>query len=103
MNVKGTPLKTVVQLVVTEEVGLATDGLAHERCANCGRVKYRPVTRSFFPALTTLPTGAIARTKEAFGSGAAAHNRVLISQDLARALTAGGVRGAELKPVAESA
>lgn len=102
MNVKGAPLKTVVQLVVTEEVGIVTEGLAPERCAKCGRVKFKPATRGFFPSLTTLPTGAIARTKEAFGSGAAAHNRVLISQDLARALTAGGVRGAELKPVAES-
>ena len=43
------------------------------------------------------------RTAEYFGSGAQADQRVLISQDLARALTAGGVRGAELKPVAESA
>ena len=101
VNVKGAPLKTVVQLVIAEEVGIATHGLAPERCAKCRRVKYRPVTRGFFPALTTLPTSAIARTKEAFGSGAAAHNRVLISQELAQALTADGVRGASLKPVAE--
>jgi hypothetical protein len=101
MSVKGLPLKSVLQIVVAEEVDIATDGLVPERCAKCGRVKYRPVTRGFFPALTTLPKSAIARTKQAFGSGAAAHERVLISQDLARALAAGGVRGASLKPVAE--
>jgi len=103
LNTKGVELKTVVQLVVEATVGIITDGLAFERCERCGRTKYLPVTRGAFPALRDVPTASPVRTAEYFGSGAAAHNRVLISQDLARALTAGGIRGAELKPVAEPA
>jgi hypothetical protein len=98
-NTKGAELKTVVQLVVEEEVGIVTEGLTPERCATCGRVKYLPVTRGFFPALTTKPTGAIVKTREYFGSGAAAHKRVLVSQELARALVAAKVRGASFWPV----
>lgn len=102
LNTKGVELKTVVQLVVEATVGIITDGLDFERCERCGRTKYLPVTRGAFPALRDVPTASLVRTAEYFGSGAQADQRVLISQDLARALTAGGVRGAELKPVAES-
>lgn len=98
LNTKGVELKTVVQLVVEETVGIITDGLAFERCARCGWPKHLPVTRGFGPALRDVPTASLVRTAVFFGSGAQADQRLLISQDLARALTAGGVRGAELKP-----
>ncbi len=98
-NTKGTELKTVVQLVVEEEVGIVPDWLTSERCTKCGRVKYRPVTRGFFPALAASPTRAIVKTSEYFGSGAAAHKRVLVSHELARALVAVKVRGASYWPV----
>ena len=101
LNTKGVELKTVVQLVVEATVGIITEGLAFERCERCGRTKYLPVTRGLFPALRDIPTASLVRSAEYFGSGAQADQRVLISQDLARALTAGGVRGAELKPVSE--
>jgi rRNA maturation protein Nop10 len=98
-NTKGAELKTVVQLVVEEDVGIVIDGLVSERCAKCGRVRYLPVTRGFFPALAVNPTRAIVKTREYFGSGAAAHKRVLVSQDLARALVAAKVRGVSFWPV----
>jgi hypothetical protein len=100
-NGKGATLKNVVQLAVEEQVGISIAGLTPQRCAKCGRVKYTPLTRGFFPALSGLPTCAIVKTKEYFGSGTTAHQRVLVSQDVARALAQAGVRGASLKPVAE--
>lgn len=103
MNTKGAVLKTVVQLVVEEEVGVVTEGLAHERCGNCGRVKYLPVTRGAFTALAATPTQMIARTNEYFGSGGQADKPVLVSQDIRRALVSANVRGASFTPVAESA
>jgi hypothetical protein len=36
-NTKGAELKTVVQLVVDEEVAIMTEGLTPERCVTCGR------------------------------------------------------------------
>jgi hypothetical protein len=102
LNPKGVELETVVQLVVEATVGIITDELDFERCERCGRTKYLPVTRGSFPALRDVPTASVVRSAEYFGSGVQADRRLLISQDLARALTAGGFRGAELKPVAES-
>jgi hypothetical protein len=101
LNTKGVELKTVVQLVVETSVGIVTDGLAFERCERCGRTKYLPVTRGAFPALRGVPTASLVRTSEYFGSGGQADQRVLMSQDVARALNAAGVRGAELMPVTE--
>jgi hypothetical protein len=97
-------LKTVVQLVVEKEVGIVTGGLVSERCPKCDRVKYPPVTRGFFPAITTArPTRAIVKTREYFGSGAAAHKRVLVSQEVARAMVTAQVRGASFWPVESKA
>lgn len=97
---RGGELKTVVQLVVEKDVGILTDGLLSERCTRCGRVKYLPVMRGPFPPLTTEPSSEMVKTREYFGSGAAAHKRVLVSPKLARALAAEKVLGASVRPVA---
>ena len=99
LSMEGAELSTVVQLRIEEEAGLVTEGLAGERCPACGRMRYLPVTRGPFPALTSEPSQAMVKTREYFGSGAAAHQRVLVSQELARALVAAKVRGASLRPV----
>lgn len=103
LNTKGAELKTVVQLVAQEEVGIVADGLLTEEaaCSKCGQTKYLPVTRGPFPALTSEPSRAMVKTKEYFGSGASAHKRVLVSQALGRAVTAAKVQGASLWPVAQ--
>ena len=100
LNTRGAELTTVVQLVMPEEeVGIVTAGLPSERCARCGRVKYLPETRGPFPPLAGEPKGAMARTAEQLGSGGLAGKWVLISQELTAALTAYGLRGADLWPV----
>lgn len=103
LNTKGAELKTVVQLVAHEEIGIVTDVLPTEEaaCSKCGRTKYLPVTRGPFPALTSEPSTAMVKTKEYFGSGASAHKGVLLAQPVARAFVANKVRGASLRPVAE--
>jgi hypothetical protein len=98
-NTEGVELKTVVQLVIDEEVGIVSAGLASDRCGNCGRTKYLPVTRGPFPALAEEPNRALARTREYFGSGGQADKRVLASRDVAHRLASDKVRGASLRPV----
>jgi hypothetical protein len=100
LNRKGVELKTVVQLAVEEEVHLAVEGLETERCERCGQRKYLPVTRGALPHLLTEPSTPLARTKEWFGSGGAASRQVLVSQELAQAMTAAKLRGASVTPVA---
>lgn len=100
LDPKGHELASIVQLVVEEECGIVTKDLAAEKCTKCGRVKYPPINRGFFPALVNVPSGAMIKTKEYFGSGAAAHKRVLISQKLYQSLVTEGTRGVSPKPVA---
>jgi rRNA maturation protein Nop10 len=101
LSTKGVELKTVMQLIVAEEIDVITEGLPIERCPSCGRVKYVPITRGRFPVLASEPAGHMAKTRQYFGSGASASKRVLISQDLAHALASENVRGASVRPVAE--
>lgn len=97
-NRKGVELKTVVQLVVEDEIDIVTRGLTPIHCNACGRDKYHWVTRGMFPAMEDEPKAAIVRTKQAFGDGWGIRP-VLISQELHRAMIAHNVRGAEFTPV----
>jgi hypothetical protein len=100
LSTKGTELKTVVQLVIDEKVGIATEGLAGEYCPSCQRKKYLPVTRGWFPPLRGEPALAIAKSEEYFGSGASAHRAVLVSRSVADAMATDKIRGASVRPVA---
>jgi rRNA maturation protein Nop10 len=97
---RGQELATVVQLVVERTVPVVTDGLDASRCPVCGRVKYMPVVRGFFPHLAAEPEGAAVKTDEYFGSGAEAHREILVNAEIAKALRTGRVKGATLTPVA---
>lgn len=97
---RGRELTTVVQLVVEETVPVVTEGLSDRRCADCGRLKYLPVTRGFFPKLTAAPVGSMVKTAEYFGSGGSAFQQILVNADIGKALTGAGAKGAALVPVA---
>lgn len=99
-NARDGTLRSVVQLVIDDEVSMATNGLSAERCQTCGRVKYLPVTKGMFPALMHKPSGAMVRTQEYFGSGASAYRAVVVSAAIASSLASAKVRGASLRPVA---
>ena len=86
LDAKGAELKTVVQLVLPEEMGVVVRGLVTERCARCGRVKFLPVTRGAFPPLESEPPVRMAKMREYFGSGALAHRGILVSREMAQAL-----------------
>lgn len=98
-NRHGKLLETVVQLVFAERVDVVTDGMRiNEICEECKTPKYRGVERGPFAPLVQEPSGAIARTRQAFGSGWTTYD-VIISQELRRAMVAHKLRGAEFVPV----
>lgn len=100
-DTRGRELKTVVQLVISEEVSVIDTNLPKECCRTCGREKLLPVARGPFPRLKKGPR-VIAKTQQAFGSGQQADKRVIISTPLARALLASNVKGASVRPVQAS-
>ena len=97
-NRRGIELKTVVQLVVDEEVDIVTEGLKPLPCEACGLVRYEWPTRGPFPALLREPASAIAKSRQRLGHGWSNH-AVFISQDLFQAFKAHNLRGAEVTPV----
>lgn len=99
----GATLKTVVQLSVADWVEIVTTNLLSEKCTECARIKYIPITRGPFPPLSSTPSCHIAKSLQFFGSGASAGHRVIVSQDLARALRNLKVRGATFHPVLPTA
>lgn len=99
LNTGGKELSTVVQVVVREEVELIHDGLSPTRCGLCGRIKYLPHRRGYFPSLTKYPLAPISKTREYFGSGASAYKSIVVSQTIISAFTSHGVRGASFWPI----
>ncbi len=96
----GNELKNVVQLVSDIGADVSTSGLTPETCVRCGRTKYLPATRGCFPALTGDSENPVVKTQQWFGSDASAHHCVLVAQEVRRALSEAGVRGASFRPVA---
>lgn len=106
LSKKGQTLETVVQLVVDQEVDVDTKALTTDgppTCDTCGRTKYNWVSRGFDVSPLGAPTAAIVRSKQWFGSGAAAYNSILITQQLRAAMIASGSRGADFRPCAPTA
>ena len=80
---KNTIAQTVVQLVIPDStVPLELDGYAAESCTKCGRKRYLPITRGFFPPFRNgaIP-GRVAKTQEYYGSGASASKWIYASRE----------------------
>jgi rRNA maturation protein Nop10 len=78
----GEQLRTVVQLEIkaTAKSKLSMDDkYLSEICRSCGRTKFLPISRGFFPAFATDPSFQVCRTQEYFGSGASAWNAIVVS------------------------
>jgi len=99
---KGQRLTTAVQLVVSDEVGLRNESLRRSQCPACGRTKYFPSPRGYFPSTLNEATGDVVKTKEWFGDGANAYHDVLVSHRVASTLITHGVRGITFRPVESS-
>ncbi len=98
-NRHGKLLETVVQLVIEEQVDVVTEGMrVNEICDKCGLTKYMGTERGPFAPLVQDPSGAIARTRQAFGCGWTTY-AVIVSQELRRAMISHKLRGAEFEPV----
>jgi hypothetical protein len=90
-------LETVVQLSMADETPIETEGLAYEDCPVCGRRKFGRVTRGPSPA-PLATQGAMFRSREPFGSGAAADRLVFVAQPLFGAIEAAKLLGVEFRP-----
>jgi len=93
---RASPLSTVVQLVVADEVDVDAAGLPFETCSRCHRPKLHPHARGFFPPVLQVDGERVVRSRQWFGSGASAYQVVLAPAAVVRALK--GVRGVTFVP-----
>ncbi|MCK4764790.1 MAG: hypothetical protein KAW12_21510 [Candidatus Aminicenantes bacterium] len=93
-------LKTVVQLLIDEEIEIELDGYDYDICEMCKCKKYLPITRGKFPPLKSLPNKHISRTKNYFGSGASAFREIIISQYLFKKISEQNIKGVSFEVVA---
>lgn len=98
---RGTPLRTVAQIVIDDVVSMPAADLIVVVCTGCGVPKIEPIRRGPMRQLSVAPVGHIARTREWFGSGHSAFHSVVISNELRRAFEAARIRGVTYRPVAD--
>jgi hypothetical protein len=102
----GKKLKTVVQLDVKDVAtsALAVDGkYPSESCAVCGRAKYLPIVRGFWPPFESRQSAQLLRSREYFGSGASAWKAIIVAQDVYRAIRDHKLSGVVFVPLDKSA
>ena len=96
-------LQTVVQLEInrTADSPLSmSDEYRSEICDACGRKKFNPITRGFFPRFVTDPPYDICWTQECFGSGGQAWNATIISHKVYAAMRDHKVDSVGFRPLA---
>jgi hypothetical protein len=99
-DTKGDVIESVVQLRAEERVAFDLDEHRGAICPACGREKFSPHSRGFFPAPIGVPTSPIFRSAQFFGAGGMGFNEVVVSADVARAITSADLKGAKLWPCA---
>lgn len=79
---KETVIDSIVQLVIPDTgQPLDLSGYDYEVCPVCGKRKYHPAIKGFFP-IQENPTLHIYKSKEYFGSGGSASKKVFVSAQL---------------------
>jgi len=93
-------LKSIVQLV-PQRVAVCDSQLEsypYNVCSQCGRKKYLPITRGFFPGITNESPMHYFMGEEWFGSGASGFRAVFVSQQLYRSILNAKLTGLTFTP-----
>jgi hypothetical protein len=100
VDVRGRSFDSVVQLDIKERVALDMGDAEGELCLMCGRERYLPHSRGFFPAPLAPPEAPMFRSQQYFGVGHSGFNCVLVNASLARFIPSKGLKGVKLWPCA---
>ncbi len=85
---KETTIQNTVQLEIpTTAVEINLQNQPYEICKVCGTKKYNPQIKGFFPKLSASVIGMHCfKSAEYFGSGASAHKKIFMTQELRQAM-----------------
>lgn len=93
----GEQVESLVQLKIERSVQLRMKDLDGTECALCGRAKVPLDLRGFAPAPLSMQ-GNISRSIQAFGTGAAAFDRIIVSAPLYRQIKRAKLRCVQFYP-----
>ena len=94
-------LESVVQLKIDEisPVQLETDGLEFEVCSVCGKIRYKYVSRGFFPEFIGDIAYDIVKTQEFFGTGHSARREIIVSNKVYQIICDNKLKGFDFTPM----
>lgn len=99
LNSTSVEVESIVQLDISDVAALdMTACNTKQKCALCGREKYTPISRGFYPAPIPIADASMFRSSQYFGSGAVAHRVVLVSASMYRSMKAANIKGVDFKP-----
>lgn len=96
----GAVIETVVQLEVQQFPEVNLDGRDFEVCLDCGRKKYKPSFRGFFPQ-PSANDAPIFKSSQYFGNGRLAFKSVMVANALYRGMREAKLRRINFYPCAE--
>jgi hypothetical protein len=94
----GTVLGSILQLKMERVIELDMGDSPYEQCASCGRKKYLPITRGFWPQPLITDQSALFKSSQYFGSGANAFRLVIAAANLYRCFVDSNLKGITLAP-----
>jgi hypothetical protein len=87
LHTKNQIVQSTVQLIIPDSnIELDLSSCEFSKCEICGRKKYFPITKGFFPNFTSHCGIPIVKSQEFFGSGGAADKKIIVNQDLFKVL-----------------
>ena len=97
-------LETVVQLKVDKIASselLINSDQKRNTCESCGRLKYYPYVRGFYPKFgeDVDPSIHMIKTKEYWGSGASADRSIIVSHELYHLINENKIKGVSFTPM----
>jgi hypothetical protein len=93
----GAKLDSVVQLSIPQEVTLDVAASRHTTCVRCGRDKYAPVCRGFFPSPLDV-VSSMSKSREYFGVTETAFKAILVASPIYEKIRDAGLKGVEFQP-----
>ncbi len=87
------PANAILQLKIDRVSELEMGDLPYEQCTACGRKKYLPITRGFWPLPLITDQSSLFKSSQYFGSGANAFRLVIASANLYRSMADSNLKG----------
>jgi hypothetical protein len=108
-NISYIPVKTIkdnkiineavqLNIPIANDTFIESSSLEFKRCDKCGKIKFRPISKGYFPRINVNQNKHIFKTFEWFGDSSLAYQKIFISNDLFTKLKEENLKGISFRP-----